>query len=199
MKITLRIVLFLSILVVSTDTLQAQNDSIQDNSYIFDDGGISESKNLIKVNVLSIINGDLPFYYERILSKSLSIEIGAGILLPYFVPELPQLFSDEPEIENPDLGYSIWVNPKYYYHQKAPEMGYMGIQYRRRNYNVENESIILTDLTVNFGFQLNFGKRLVVDYNIGAGYKFKTLKSINIKNKPSEVSLPIGIKLGFIL
>ena len=187
------------ILLISHHKVIAQNDSIQDNSYYFDDGGISESKNLVKINVLSIVNGDLPVYYERIIGKSFSIEFGAGILLPYYIPELPQLFLDEPEIENPDFGHSLWIHPKYYIQHEAPELNYLGIQFRRRSYTQDNQAIIFTDLTFNYGLQLIVGKRLVFDYNVGVGFRYKTQESLNIEKEISGLALPIGTKLGIIL
>lgn len=184
---------------LSFHKLPAQSDSTQNNAYYFDDGGVSEAKNLIKLNILSIINGDLPVYYERVLSKSFSIEIGAGILFPYYIPELPQLSSDSHRIENPDYGYSLWIHPKYYLQDQAPELTYFGIQLRRRNYNQDNETIIYTDVTLNYGLQLYFGKRFVFDYNIGIGFRFETDKAIDIRYNTSGLAVPIGIKLGVIL
>ena len=195
----IQVILLVYILLISHHKVIAQNDSIQDNSYYFDDGGISESKNLVKINVLSIVNGDLPVYYERIIGKSFSIEFGAGILLPYYIPELPQLFLDEPEIENPDFGHSLWIHPKYYIQHEAPELNYLGIQFRRRSYTQDNQAIIFTDLTFNYGLQLILGKRFVFDYNVGVGFSFKTQKSLNIEKEISGVALPIGVKLGIIL
>ena len=185
------------ILLLLHNKVIAQNDSIQDNSYYFDDGSISESKNLVKINVLSIIIGDLPVYYERIFGKSFSIEIGAGILLPYYIPEVTQLFSNKSEIVDPNFGYSIWLHPKYYI-QQAPELNYFGIQFRRRNYN---QTIICTDLTFNYGLQFILGNRFILDYNVGLGFRFKTQKSPNIEKEINEVVpvLPVGVKLGIIL
>jgi len=201
MKMTkkIQIILMIFILSISHYKVIAQNDSIQDNSYYFDDGGISESKSLVKINVFSIVNGDLPVYYERIIGKSFSIEFGAGILLPYYIPELPQLFSGESEIANPDFGHSIWIHPKYYVQHESPELNYLGIQIRRRNYNQDNQTIIFTDLTFNYGLQLIVGKRLVFDCNVGVGFRYKTQESLNIEKEISGLAFPIGIKLGIIL
>ena len=195
----IQLIVMIFILLILQYKVIAQNDSIQDNAYYFDDGGISESKNLFKINVLSIVNGDLPVYYERILGNSFSIEVGAGILLPYYIPELPNLLSGESEIENPDFGHSLWIHPKYYIQHEAPELNYIGVQFRRRYYNQDDQPIIYTDLTINFGLQLILGKRFVFDYNLGIGFRYKTQKSIHMKNEISGVALPIGIKLGIIL
>lgn len=191
--------LLIAMMLLSHHLVVAQKDTLPDNSYYFDDGGISERKNIFKVNILAIVSGDLPFYYERILGKSFGLEIGAGLLLPYYLPDLPNLFTEEYEVENPDFGHSLWIHPKYYIQPKAPEFGYFGIQLRRRHYNQNNQSIIFSDLTINYGFQLFLGKRFIFDYNVGIGSSFKTQKSLNIKNEKSGLAIPIGIKLGILL
>lgn len=187
------------LLLLSFEKVYTQSDSIQDNSFYFDDGGISARKNIIKINILSAINGDLPLYYERALSKSFSIEIGAGLLLPYYILELPQIFSTEAEIINPDFGYSLWIHPKYYLQQNAPELNYFGVQIRKRNYNQNNQTIVYTDVTLNYGLQLILGKRIAFDYNVGIGVRFKREKSTSEKNVITGIALPIGIKIGIII
>ncbi|MFH2143964.1 MAG: hypothetical protein ABIJ97_16180 [Bacteroidota bacterium] len=192
------VLISLFVLQLPVNKFLAQNDSIEDISYYFDDGGISEGKNIVKLNVLAIINGDLPVSYEKTLTNLFSIEVGVGLLLPYYFPEVPQVFEDETEIENPDFGYSLLVNPKFYLQHKAPELNYLGVQYRRRNYNLIDNTIVYTDITINCGLQLNFAKRFVVDYNVGLGYRFKKGGATNSYNI-SNVAIPVSIKLGYIL
>lgn len=186
-------------LFLSFDTVYAQSDSIQDNSYYFDDGGISDAKNVIKLNILSTINGDLSLFYERVLFNSFSIEFGAGLILPYYITELPKLFSDEAEIKKPDSGYSLWIHPKYYFQQKAPELYFIGIQIRRRNYNQDYQTIVYTDITLNYGLQLILAKRIAFEYNIGIGYRFSDETASSQKTGINELIIPIGIKFGIII
>ena len=185
--------------------VNAQVDTTN-NAYFFDDGGISNAKNIFKVNVISIINGDLPFYYERVLNKSFGLEVGAGILLPYYIPEIIPLLSGETIINNPNYGYSIWFQPKYYLLKKAPEYSYMSFQYRRRNYYQNIQSIVFSDITFGYGTQLFIGKRFLFDYNTGIGYRHVIIKQedVNIStrddvyNNINGVLLYINIKLGLI-
>lgn len=193
--------LFLLFIIISLYSLElrSQNDSITDISYYFDDGGISEAKNIIKINALAIVNGDLPFSLEKTISEAFGIEIGFGILLPYYVPEIPKLLTNDIDIVDPGYGYSLLVNPRFYLQHKAPEFNYWGIQYRRRNYNLNDGNIIYNNLTINFGLQLSFGKRFLFDYNIGAGIEFKEGDKTRSSNYISHFAFPISIKLGYIL
>ncbi len=193
------ILILLFVLISSSIELIAQNDSIKDNSYYFDDSGISEAKNIVKLNILSIINGDLPLYYERILSKSISIEVGVGLLLPYYIPELPQILSEEAsDIKNPDLGYSLWIHPKLYIFHEAPELSYIGMQLRRRNYNQDYQTFRYTDITVNYGIQFIVGKRIVFDCNIGLGLFINAKKSTLNDSYIDGIALPLGVKIGYL-
>ncbi|RMG83907.1 MAG: hypothetical protein D6707_00145, partial [Bacteroidetes bacterium] len=169
----------------------AQNDTIQDLSQYFDDGKISNSKNIVKINATSIINGDLPVYYERPLTNSFSVELGAGLLLPYYFPEI--FFPDETDYEpitNSNLGYSLWFFPKIYLFSPS-EFSYVGFMYRRRAYQNE-QTVIYNDFTISSGYQINPVKRLVLDIYLGVGIRFKTQESLDIKNESIGTIIPIG-------
>ncbi|MCK4662030.1 MAG: hypothetical protein KAT68_04150 [Bacteroidales bacterium] len=194
------ILILFFLLQLSNTKLLAQNDSLNDISYYLDDDrGISDGRNLVKINFLSIINGDIPVYYERILSKSIGIEVGVGLLLPYYCFEISNLFSEDTKIENPDYGYSLWIQPKYYFQQKAPELNYFGIQLRQRNYNQDNQTIVFTDLTINLGLQFIIRKRIIFDYNVGVGCRFINEKSADINKSFGGLAIPTAFKLGYIL
>lgn len=171
----------------------AQESDTTNIFYYFDDGGISNSRNVVKFNTLSILNGDLPVYYEVALNNAFTLEVGAGILLPYYFPKLNFFYDEDFKINNPDFGYSIWVHPKFYGKREAPQNYYIGIQYRRRNFNQDNQEIVYVDYTFNVGMQLIMKDRLIFDYNVGVGYK----KDIKDTNSIFAV-MPIGIKLGYL-
>ena len=179
--------------------LSAQTDSIQDISYYFDDARVTDAKNIFKINLPSIINGDLPIFYERTFNNSLSFELGVGLLLPYYISEFPDLVRGKTPIENPKSGYSFWICPKYYIQRRAPEYNYIGLQYRRRSYNLEDGQNITYDyFTINLGLQLIFGKRFLFDYSLGGGFRFK--KEGKLEDSDFiQVACPLMIKLGYIL
>jgi hypothetical protein len=193
--------IFIFIFFVSTSA-QSQNTDTNSVAYLMDDGNISNTKNIIKVNFISPIMGDVPFYYERLLGKYIGIEAGVGILLPYYGPEGLGILYEEKEIVDPGLGYSIWVQPKVYFFGKAPEYNYMGFQYRKRHYNLNNgQQIDHIDLTLNFGFQFFITNRLLLDYNIGIGFrqrKYSVYHSANATEGLIGIAMPMNLRLGFV-
>lgn len=188
------ILILLFVLLLSNTMLLAQNDSINDISYYFDDG-ISGQKNLIKLNAMSIINGDLPVFYERILGNSIGIEVGVGLLLPYYVYELGDIFTEGAKIENFNLGYSLWIHPKYYVTHNAPELGYWGIQFRKRNYS---QTKSFTDITINTGAQYIIGKRMTISVNVGMGIRFNKDKTNETSELEEGFIIPFAIKIGYL-
>ncbi len=203
MKISvIKICILLSLLMISGKLFaQIGNDDTSDISGYFDDGRISKAKNIIKVNALSVITGDIPVYYERVLTKRLSIEVGFGILLPYYGSELPGNTGVDQVISDPDNGYSIWVHPKYYI-WKSPEGSYLGIQYRRRSYNENGFNIIYSDYTINYGFQFIIGSRGIMDINLGLGLRDKKVPNGFLTEswelEKTALVVPFGIRFGIL-
>lgn len=184
-----KLILFF-VFIFSNSNLIAQNDGISDILYYLDDG-ISGKNNIIKQNALAIINGDLAVFYERILGKAIGVEIGVGLLLPYYIYELGSIF-DEKFKENTDLGYSLWIFPKYYVTSKAPERGYLGIQFRKRDFG---QITSFTDITFNVGYQFIIGKRMTFESNIGMGIRYSKDK---IKEIEDGFIIPLAIKIGYL-
>ncbi|WMJ75512.1 hypothetical protein RCC89_20455 [Cytophagaceae bacterium ABcell3] len=178
----------------------AQEDS-EDVSALFDDGGFSNSKNVIKFNILSVYVGDIAFFYERAFGDKFSIEIGGGPLMNYYNPEFFGLYAgmDAPEIVDPSGGYSIWVNPRIYFHG-APLNLYTGIQYRRRHYfQTSANDIIFNDIAYNAGVQLDIWGRVILDYNVGVGVRlFEPENQFSARSLGSHFILPITLKLGYL-
>lgn len=176
--------------------LSAQNDSIKDDlSKYFDDGGLSDGKNVVKIAATSLINGDLSFLYERVLNKSVGIELGIGLLLPYYIGEIGIVGI---EVTNPKFGYSLWFHPKYYLNRQATKSYYVGTQYTRRNYFQTNYSIILTDIVLDAGGAMIIGNRITLESFFGMGIHFNH----NIKNDKIlkiGLSYQLGIKIGYII
>jgi len=121
------------------------------------------------------------------------------LLLPYFVQDPILEYMDWPLIVNEGIGYSLWLFPKYYFRKGAPELNYAGIQFRQRNFNAENQKVIYTDLTVNYGVQLMMGRRIAIDYVVGAGVKIAREDPVINNNRLIGVSIPVQLKIGFFL
>lgn len=195
------LVLFLFSLFLKIDgNLLAQNVSIKDNSYYFDDkGGISDGRCLNKIIVLTIVNGDIPIFYEKVLGKSFCIEVVAGLLLPYHTFELADILFEDIKNVEPSFGYSLWLQPKYYIQHMAPEHNYLGLQYRRKNYVFDNETTVYTDKSLNFGLQFSYRKKMIFDYCIGFGSRNKNRKFKNTNAASAGFIMPLEIKLSNIL
>lgn len=177
----------------------AQADSTKSSiSYYLDDGGISTAKNVVKLNLAAIIYGEIPITYERALGDRFSLEVGIGLQLPYYNSELTTI-EKEDEIKDPQSGFGIWIFPKYYLHAKAPELNYIGILYRRMEYQLKNEEVIYRDFTYNYGIQTYIHDRLVFDGSIGTGFR-STKYPNQTTNEPDNWNLlvSIGLKLGYL-
>ncbi len=191
---------------ISSITLYAQNDSIQDLDYYFDDKGRGDRPSdfrlgdqLVKVNLLAIIHGDLPFYYEKIINDFLSLEIGAGLLLPYYIPEVVQIFTLEDEISDLNLGYSFWLFPKYYFSADAPNGWYGGPQIRTRHYKSDNGNFSYFDFTYNVGYLHTFGEIFLIEINAGTGYRFKNNNKLKSYGESDNFVIPFSVKFGIQL
>lgn len=176
----------------------AQSDSL---AKYFDDGGISVAKNIVKVNLSSIISGDASIFYEIIIGSVFSVEAGTGLLMKHYLPDYYE-FTHPDEIleivaDSLKGGYSLWFAPKIYYLKSAPELGYAGIQFRQRNYIMEHQNVTYNDVMFIGGFQKIIKKRLVFDMNFGVGARFKKFTpEINVE-KFTVVSI-ISLKVGYL-
>lgn len=186
------------------NNLNAQTDDAEeDNSSFFDDGNnaIASRKNVLKLDLISTLNGDLSIQYERALSRKFSLEIGVGRILPYYVPELHILINPVLlTIEDPNHGYSLWVQPKFYLLDRAPETYYTGIQLRRRYYNIGSENQIFThnDLILTVGRQfMHIKKRLAIDFNGGYGLRFRKYKNDLGDVEKFQLFYQFSLKLGY--
>lgn len=177
---------------------QINSDSL---TKYFDDGGISNAKNIVKVNLASTISGDASVFYERIVGSVFSVEVGTGLLLKHYIPDYYE-FSNPDEIseivaDSIKGGYSLWFAPKIYYLKSAPELGYAGIQFRQRNYIMEHQNVTYNDVMFIGGFQKIIKKRLIMDLNFGVGIRLKKFKPYIDQEKFTSVSVG-SFKIGYL-
>lgn len=179
-------------------------DEPDDNSKYFDESrSFSEGKNLFKINLSTIINGDIVFYWEKVLGNSFTIETGAGILLPYYTFELADamfnsdVVSEQFNIDEPGSGFSLWLQPKIYPKKIAPEANYWGLQYRLRNYYLDNKNVQYHDIALNYGVQMIFKNNFILDYTFGIGARVKKTNKNNISNITGGLITPIQLKLSY--
>lgn len=179
-----------------------QEDQTQDNNFQYFDDGIASGKNILKVNILSSLSGDVSVSYERVLNHDFSVEVRGGIIRSHYVPDF---FSIGEYLDNKDEflikgGYSLGIQPRYYYHS-APELYYTALQLRTRHYILESQDMSFNDLYIITGTQKIIGENWVLDVSIGIGARLKIFE-IESLDGSSKYQLggvfPFSIKVGYI-
>jgi len=167
-------------------------------SECFDDGGLADRKNIVKVNFLPMINAEYSMQYERFLTDHFSIEIGAGKIFTNYKYEVFDPILSDQEIEELQGGYSFSIYPRFRAgSHKFVGVRHFGFQYRRKQYNLSDDTVIATDYTFVTGMQFEFAKHFVFEYFIGVGPRFRK-DDTNNKHEMYTVAFPAGVKLGVI-
>ncbi len=184
---------------ITSNLCYSQVSTKEDVSSYFDDGGISEASNILSVNSAALLVGDLHCTYERKLWKSGSVEIGAGVLLPYYMKEINYyVFSSSPIEDFPDGGYSFNMGINIFY-KDFPEDIYISANWRQRNYVIVDKHLKLNDFIYSMGARIMLSPRFLIDYNFGFGYRFA--KWDNLSNgyvSDNCVVFPIALKLEYL-
>ena len=141
--------LFLSVFLLVTNVAYSQNDTITTKIITFEDGDFSEMtpvnesnyiRNIIKLNPLLFINGDIPVYYERTLNAKSSLEVGLGFTLRNYWSEIRESIEyneiDESRIKHVARP-SLKLGARYYPAGYAPEEWYFALEYAYRAYGQE--------------------------------------------------------------
>jgi hypothetical protein len=137
-------------------------------------------KNVLKINPLLFINGDVPVYYERVLTKILTIELAPGITIHNygagFFPWLNNLSNDNIGASSGlpydsgwrfNIGYSFKADARFYLGKYnlldgvylSPEIGFRHYSIDYLNYDADGEPIPVythgytnvTDFKILFG------------------------------------------------
>lgn len=174
-----------------------------ENAQYFDDAGISNAKNVVKIGLVSLYYGELPIFYERLFGKAVALEVGVGMLLPYYNQDImTSLLSnygvgeDQGTLDDPGSGYSIWVCPKFYLRMTAPEGYYTGFLVRKKFRENAGLPANFTDIALLAGYNYMFGKRFLIDYSLGFGYR--TVSGEGAKELRDDYIMPISIKFAVL-
>jgi hypothetical protein len=141
-----------------------------------------DTKNLIKISLLEPFSGDISFYYERVLQKNLSLEIGLGVTLDDYI----QIFMDNLDFSESDrtalLGNSFALGLRYYPFMASDEF-YFSPEFKYRRYHStlqplsssnqtfdpleENKNV--SNFRITVGYVYFFDNKIFIDYYAGIG------------------------------
>lgn len=176
-----------------------------DDDDYFDDGGRgSGGDNLIKVDPVLILVGEVPLFYERRINDFLSLEIGAGPTLAHeltifsgdFFSVLDGSYELYPEGATTELGLTYSLSARLYPLADGDAEGvYLGPTYHYKDFRflyplidqngfpTEDGSRLkwkYNDYLVQGGYQYEFWDNLYVDTYLGFGLRNKTLDVIQM-------------------
>lgn len=182
--------------------IKAQTSDID---YYFDDGGISTSKNNLKINLLTPVNGAYSLSCEHFFTRKLAIEMGATYLASYYIPEISNLKGlGSADMDFQTIGGVGYIfQPKLYHqlYQSHQLQRYFSVLFRQRFYQlIENQQRTHTDMGLVVGLYQDFGSRITLDYSTGFAYRTYSysyaMDSNDIKsNFIGILTVKIGIKI----
>ncbi|MDA7502128.1 hypothetical protein N8482_02535 [Chitinophagales bacterium] len=159
----------------------------------------AKSHALVKGGALSFLHGELPIYLEMGVGRRLAIEIGAGVLMPWYIPELGLIISKgNYDIESPGIGYSLFIQGKKYHNYDAPFGFYTGIFLGAKYYNVGDNVIRHTSVGFSQGIQWAYKEKFLWDVNFGLGFHEEHSRN-SARGEVTGFSIPILVKFGYVL
>ncbi|WP_165021271.1 hypothetical protein [Dysgonomonas sp. ZJ279] len=140
------ILLGVTLLLVANEEAKAQEDydftlssyptySYESFSKSNVDGIKGYPTSIIKTDILSIIDGDLPIIYEHRFSSLFAVEAGVGLILPYEneISTFPISAENNRNFKNTKFGYSLLAAPRIYFAHSSKN--YMALMVRYRRYD----------------------------------------------------------------
>ncbi len=136
------------------------------------DGGVSETKNVFKFGVASTLSGDASLAYERLFGEKLSLELGAGIILPFVVETITHtLFEEADFVNSRNLGYSFVISPRYKIQVRDRDAIIIGLLYQRRSFGKGHASIKNDSYLATFTSRVFLSKHLSAEFGSGFGWR----------------------------
>ena len=197
--------LFLSILLLVTNVALSQNDTITTKIITFEDGDFGEEankekdiRNIIKVDPLLFLFGDIPLFYERTLNSKFSVEVGVGFTTrDYWKGTLGSYayssFEEERVKHIPHPSFKL--AGRFYPAGYAPEEFYLALEYSYRAHEEEiskkegitrisketiNSERIFNEFKLILGSQGAWGysNHFALDYYIGGGIRQRDITDV---------------------
>ncbi len=130
-------------------------------------------KNVVKINPLLFLRGEIPIYYERALSSNLSAELGIGVTLRNYVNLT--IAGDYPDADDFGAGTDIipslsaHMGIRYYLSDDLePQGNYLQVEFAYLRYAKE---ISEKDSTGQFNGKSNLDERIFNDLRLFYGYQ----------------------------
>lgn len=188
----------------------------EDISKYLDDGNISTSKHWVKTNLTSFMFGRVDFGYEYFITDKFSIELGAGIQLPYYHKELGVVYireyldnidyPDENPLQSGNSGYNFSVFPKIKVSNSSQLFSngfqfdmYYGYRYKQLIYNQDGDQYKRKEYTIHLGATRTIGTRVELELTYGIGYANIKLTNIQPNVNWDGFLVPIEFKICYIL
>jgi hypothetical protein len=166
-----------------------------------------ETLNLVKMNVISALAGDIGLSYERQIAGKFSGEAGLGVTVKNFSQgmlvnfmELKEGYFDPKISRQYGLGPSFMIAAKYYPSGAMDEF-YFAPEFKFKKYNssatVQNqrgtfeEHLTLSDFKLTVGYLDYIEDNIILEYNVGLGVRQRNqsmLKYVENDNSGNPVN-----------
>jgi hypothetical protein len=190
--------------------LAAQEKTESSIDQYLDDGGISTAKNFLKINLISVYQGDLGVSLERRLSKDFAIEVGAGVLLPYFNDYFIYPETNGSTFYKPNVGGSLLLEGRIVMDPLifCVPLRVRFYPYQLRLFDVSANLAIpwvwnngfLIDLSIGIGLQFQKSlneKTYLFDANSLVNYDSAGIQSDNVYPEAARLIFPVSLKIGY--
>lgn len=170
----------------------AQPDSL---SRYFDDKEISTSKNILKLDLISVIRGDLGLQLEHKISNELSLTAGVGVLMPYYIHDL-LISTGNQDINSKGFSYQLHSR---WYPEGVPTQNHYGVLFRSRNF----ADVRTSEYALFLGKQKLPHKNFLYDWYFAIGIKTQKSKDGETYLYDSDFGVfpiaLIGLQIGTLL
>ena len=201
-----------------TDTSQVKIEKVDHDELeeAFDDGGLSDIKNAIKIDLAALMAGSFTISYERQIAGIFWMEVGGGPILSYLGIEYPNkyggdlsAFSDD-EISAPSGGINFYLMPKVVGENTifTVERSSLGLLYRYRKYKLDPPSgssssgtyeVTVNDFALYFGMVFELSDRLFFELAYGLGVRSTKYSEDLELEKANDFVVPLGLNIGYTL
>ncbi len=185
---------------VQTDTSKTKDmakvEVFSANNYFGKESRNTEQNWAIKVNPILMLNGDLPLFIERRITKSTSVELAIGFTTRDYMLDLfeDEIFSESIDAREFSPGLSFQAGFRYFpsSSEEAIQGFYLAPEIRNRTYNSDitfqcntslpsatayNEVRKYTDYKLSIGYQEldGFSEDVVLDYYVSFGMRSRDI------------------------